>query len=479
MMLHKKRFLLGALALLSSSADLRASVCNCGPFTVTISSSGVNSGVQGSTGATGATGSAGIAGKTGVTGATGATGTAGAKGATGATGQQGATGPAGSGIQGSTPASTKLLIYYGYPSLMQVNGNPIKKIDGVAQALSEYDVIVLGAGLEEPTHPDHTNVVRIISKVHALNPSTLIFGYIDLGVSTTNLTEPQMKSLVDLWKLSGANGIFWDDAGYDYNVTRSRQNNMILYARSKGMPSFMNAWNLAEIFSPAVIPTYNPTGTPSVLGANDWFLLESLPFNNEAANGPWPTNSGWFDRANMINRIITAQTYRAQFGTKIGAVSVVDYATGPKSVAENFKANNAYNQYVRNMTQAVGFIASFDACGDCAQGFSAFGTNANQVFKGWYDPEMERWSTHGPQPFGDDDLNGTTLNRYDYYTVVNYYTGNWSVETPLSRAPLSPFGAPSGTPPAGIKGRIAFGDPKVTGATGVYEYDNGTAWLPI
>ena len=440
MIFRNNILLLGALLIFHIPLSI-ASVCNCGPFTVTISSSGISN--QGATGSTGSTGSAGIAGRTGTTGATGAAGAKGSTGAigatglrgtTGATGAQGATGAAGTSSNEDVSASSKLLIYYGYPSLLQVNGMPITTLDGIAQALSEYDVIVLGAGLEEPSHSDHANTAAIITKTHAVKPSVLIYGYVDLGVSTTNLSEAQMKSLVDQWKSTGADGIFWDDAGYDYNVTRARQTNMILYARSKGMPSFMNAWNLTEIFSSTVVATYNPNGAPSVLGANDWFLLESLPFNNEATSGPWATNSGWLDRPTLINRIMSAQAYRAQFGTKIGAVSVVNYATGSSSIADNFTANDASNQYIRNMTQAIGFIASFDAYGDCAQGFSAFGTNANQVFKGWYDPEMEKYSTQGPQPFINDGVNGTTLRRYDYYTVVRYYTGNWSVATPFTRA---------------------------------------------
>lgn len=455
------------------------SECTFGPLTITINGTGIScAGITGPTGPAGTRGTTGATGASGAIGKTGATGAAGLKGATGAAGSKGATGATGPGGTESALVSTKLLIYYGYPSLLQVNGIAIPTIDGIAQALSEYDVIVLGAGLEVPSHSDYVNTATIISKIHALKPSVLIFGYIDLGVSTSNFTIAQMQSFTDQWHASGADGIFWDDAGYDFNVTRQRQNNMILYARSKGMPSFMNAWNLEDIFSSTTVAAYNPTGMPTVLGPNDWFLLESLPYNNEVTSGPWALNSGWLDRSSLINTIAKAHSYRTSFGSKIAAVSIVNYLVGATATTTpaKFRQNNSYNQYVRNMVQAIGFVASFDACGDSAQGFSAFGPNANQIFKGWYDPEMERYSTHGPQIFTNDGPAGSTLTRYDYYTVVYYQTGNRSVETPLSCAPLYPFVNPSGLPPAGVKGRIAFGDARTLG---IYHYDNGSTWLPI
>lgn len=367
----------------------------------------------------------------------------GAVGATGATGSKGAPGPKGAtGASASAISGFKLLIYYGYPSLLQVNGNAIQNtngtpnLSGIAQAFAEYDVIVLGSGLESPTHSDHANTLAIISKIHSLKPSALIFGYIDLGVSTSNFTIAQMQAFTDQWKAMGVNGIFWDDAGYDYLNTRARQSTMILYARNKSLISFMNAYNPDDIFS-STAGTYNPTGMPSVMSANDWFLLESLPFNNETTSAPWATNSGWIDRTSLLNRITDAQSWRSTFGSKIAAVSVVNYAAGSaSSTAANFNANNAYNQYLRNVIQAIGFVSSFDAYGDCAQGFSAFGTNANQIFKGWFDLEMARFG-QGPQPFSNDGPAGTTLSRYDYYTVVYYSTGNWAAATPLTRASTS------------------------------------------
>lgn len=353
-------------------------------------------------------------------------------------------------------APYKLLIYYGFPSAL----NGIPSLDGIAQALSEYDVVVLGGGLQEPAHPDHANVVQIISKVHALSPSTLIFGYIDLGVSTFNYSIPEMQGYTDNWKITGADGIFWDDAGYDFLTPRARQTAMILYARSKGMPSFMNSFNPDDIFGDTAGP-YNPTGASTVLGQNDLFLLESLPYNTNAPG--YVANSGWLDRATLISRVNVAQGWRSQYGTRIAGVSVVDYSA----------FDNAQKQYLRYLCQAISFVFSLDFYGDSADGFSAFGPNANVVYKGAWDEDMGKvGSNAGPTTY--DQQLGTTLNRYDYKTRVHYVDGTlWAYETPKSSSPLFPQPNATSEPPAGLVGRIAYGP------AGTYRYDNGVAWTPI
>lgn len=308
-------------------------------------------------------------------------------------------------------ATGKLLIYYGYPSLVTINANtnPIGSLVGVSQALSDYDVIVLGAGLESPTHEDNANTKAIIAGIHDANPSCVIFGYVDLGVSTNNYSIAQMQNFVQQWQTMGVNGIFWDDAGYDFKVTRARQNTMILYARSLGLSSFMNAWLADDIFSSVVNATANPLGSASVMGSQDWFLLESLPYNKD---------TGWMPRATVIAKVQNALNWRKSMGSKIAAVSIIDYSVLPY----------AQQQSYRSLIQAFGFVASLDACGDCAYGFSSSGPNANRIFKGWWDSAMKGMAY---QTLLQDTA--TTFNRHDYETVIMYVDG----KTPTLTTPLS------------------------------------------
>jgi hypothetical protein len=41
----------------------------------------------------------------------------------------------------------------------------------------------------------------------------LPFGYVDMGVTTKNLSISQMQIAVNNWTAMGVKGIMWDDAG--------------------------------------------------------------------------------------------------------------------------------------------------------------------------------------------------------------------------------------------------------------------------
>ncbi|CAF5224305.1 unnamed protein product, partial [Rotaria magnacalcarata] len=133
---------------------------------------------------------------------------------------------------------------------------------------SQFDLVVFGDGIASPSHGDHTNTQTIIQSLN--NLGKLTFGYIDLGVTTQNLTILQMQTTVDEWAAMGINGILWDDAGYDYNVSRSRQNTMISYCHSLNLRVMMNAWNPDDVMS----------GSPMLLGSDDIYLLESYLISN-------------------------------------------------------------------------------------------------------------------------------------------------------------------------------------------------------
>ena len=57
------------------------------------------------------------------------------------------------------PIPKKLAIYYGWPSAVSGAGG---NVTTAANVFKDYDQVVLGAGLEDGTHPDHTNTAAII-----------------------------------------------------------------------------------------------------------------------------------------------------------------------------------------------------------------------------------------------------------------------------------------------------------------------------
>lgn len=99
-------------------------------------------------------------------------------------------------------------IYYGWPSLVQgANSN----LTAAIQTFSQFDLIVFGDGLASPSHGDHVNTQTIIQSLN--NLGKLTFGYVDLGVTTQNLSISQMQIIVNNWTAMGIKGIMWDDAG--------------------------------------------------------------------------------------------------------------------------------------------------------------------------------------------------------------------------------------------------------------------------
>ena len=161
----------------------------------------------------------------------------------------------------------RLCIYYGWPSAVNGSGG------NVAAATTHFlkcDVIVFPDGVEHPAHGDHAATREIVANL--VGASRKVFGYVDLGVSTQNLTIAQMQGYVDEWRQMGASGIFFDDAGFDYKVTRARQNAMIDYVHAQGMPVFLNAWEIDDVLGDL---DENGAPSPTRVRAGDWYLAES------------------------------------------------------------------------------------------------------------------------------------------------------------------------------------------------------------
>ena len=93
-----------------------------------------------------------------------------------------------------------LAVYYGWPSLVQNSQGDVTK---ASTWFKQFDLIVLGDGIWKPTHGDNVKTKAIIQNL--ITAGKKVFGYVDLGVSTQNLTETQMRQAVDGWVAMGAN----------------------------------------------------------------------------------------------------------------------------------------------------------------------------------------------------------------------------------------------------------------------------------
>lgn len=224
---------------------------------------------------------------------------------------------------------SSLAIYYGYPSLVNgASGN----LERAAATFAEYDVIVFGDGLEFPdvdarrrpagAGPDeHRRTRAIIERLRARSPSIQIYGYVDLG-HTQQLTIAEIRHRAQLWSAMGATGVFLDEAGYDFGVTRERQNAVADAIHGLGLSAFLNGFNPDDVFSPSVVALNaagggNPGGLPTRLGPKDAFLLESF----QVRLGLPEAWSAWSART------AKAVAYRDRYQTRIFGVTTTTAAT--------------------------------------------------------------------------------------------------------------------------------------------------------
>ena len=229
-----------------------------------------------------------------------------------------------------------LLIYYGFPSGINATFN----VPGAANEFGQYDYVVLGDCLEFDgttsgsgscgdgsslyEHPDHDNTVAIISHVNASNTS--FFGYIDLGVTTQNLSLVDIQQRVDLWTNVGVDGIFFDDFGYDFETSRQRQNDAVGYVHSLGLPVFANGFRPEDVLGDSVDAAFNPSGVSTQLDASDFYLFESF----QVRNGDVVSESEWLDRVSAL------EPFRSPDNVGIQVMAITTNADGKAFDQSNF-----------------------------------------------------------------------------------------------------------------------------------------------
>jgi hypothetical protein len=243
-----------------------------------------------------------------------------------------------------------LLVYYGWPSAFNALGSN----EAVAQAMARYGIVVLGAGLEEPTHGDYANTVAIVARVKALNPSAIIFGYIDGAIA-----QATFETKVGQWNTVGVDGIFADKFGYDFGNTRAQQNDKTDYVHAQSMLMFVNAWNTDHVLGTANDPSYpnatfNPGDVEATLSVTDWIMLESLAVNTTAYSG----NGGYASKWDWSARIVKMIGLRATYGVNFASAGIIN--NGNAAGADLFK-----------FSQVAALMASLEANGTSDTGYGA------------------------------------------------------------------------------------------------------------
>jgi hypothetical protein len=214
-----------------------------------------------------------------------------------------------------------LLIYYGWINSFNsaTNGWDNEK---VAQEMATYGIVVLGDGVQDPGHGDYSNTQTVIARIKALNPNTLIFGYV-----TVNQDQVDFETKAGQWDTLGVHGIFLDEAGYDYGKDRAAFNTRVdfVHGQTTANICFANAWNMDHIIGTAddvsyPNSTWNPTEAESSLDENDWYLLESAPINTTA----YSANDGYQAKADWAARATKAITHRNTYKINLAACGIIN-----------------------------------------------------------------------------------------------------------------------------------------------------------
>lgn len=263
----------------------------------------------------------------------------------------------------------KLLIYYGWLSAFNSGANQWNN-DLVAQDMAQYEIIVVGNGIADPAHGDYANTVYILNKIKTLNPQTKIFGYV-----TTNQNYSAFCALVDQLSNISPCGVFMDEAGYDYGITRIDFNQKVNYIKTKPYRiCFVNAWNVDHIVGTTNDPafpnsTYNPTLVASNLEIGDWYLAESYVVN-PVYSGGFASATDWKTRSDKIKT--TRNTYRLN----MAASGIIDN-------------NDAYGQSKFNFSYHAALGYEFQAHGTSDLSYGS----SSAAVKLWSIPTIVYWRT--------------------------------------------------------------------------------------
>jgi len=85
---------------------------------------------------------------------------------------------------------------------------------GASDWFQKFDLIIFGDGIWENTHGDHLKTKTIINDLIAHGKN--VFGYIDLGVSTQNLSDIEMRKGVNGCYCKNTIGVFHQKVGPGY-----------------------------------------------------------------------------------------------------------------------------------------------------------------------------------------------------------------------------------------------------------------------
>jgi hypothetical protein len=305
----------------------------------------------------------------------------------------------------------KMILQYGYPIAI----NDLWDVNKAAAVYAMYDIVVIGDEYEKTAHEAHADTVLIIERLKELKTDVEVFGYVAIGGELgANLDTAEIQLRIDEWLATGATGIFLDEFGYDYLVTRERQNMAVDYAHSKGMNVIANSWNIDWVFNndDGYIEWEEFYGNPNLvapsINADDYYLFENLFYYYESgqkASDQWriyEVYRYYYDSATST----WGKNYYDQFGTKTLGLDGIQSTNANKDLY-------FINAYVG------GRIINLDGYGASIELWGSSSTAYNHYNPSFFNNEASMFHRDKIQPTVSD-YSGATYAQYD--TKINGVT---------------------------------------------------------
>lgn len=218
---------------------------------------------------------------------------------------------------------------YKYGDLSNVDN--FNSIEYSIDKLSKFDYIIASSPIDKSKEIELSIMDKLISM------GKKVFGYLHIGkaASINPLTHTQLIANMDSCKERNLSGIFFDMAGYDYEVNRAYLNTYVDYAHSLNLSVIANAWNQSDILSDEIDSVYNPTGLATSLGYSDGTPIEvktQIDFNTNISNyvqGATYTidiNSNSYSKFdNIRNNIVLGKSYiDDDYGNKFLTITLIN-----------------------------------------------------------------------------------------------------------------------------------------------------------
>jgi hypothetical protein len=194
------------------------------------------------------------------------------------------------------------LVYLGIPSIINNAGSVEEAVSHFARFKHECSRLFT---------PEHGSIMKEVTKVAPVS----FYGYLDVGVTTLNLSIPEISTRVQQWISEGAKGIYLDNLGYENEVSRDRQNQILDIVHAKGGVAILNAPQFEDILTDAEHTILNPNWTTPKIKKGDIYHYES--FGYDVLNG------GSQSVADLVFKVELLYAIRKAQGIEIFATSTI------------------------------------------------------------------------------------------------------------------------------------------------------------